>query len=386
MLIWGSIPACAGEPDRTNAGAGAIEVYPRVCGGTFYTKPKRVFFLGLSPRVRGNRRRCGLRRRHRRSIPACAGEPTIPMGVPPLAWVYPRVCGGTRDLTRFAERRGGLSPRVRGNLPDRVCPDAVAGSIPACAGEPLAQSHAAASPSVYPRVCGGTFRLQGSHNNPKGLSPRVRGNLRVTPMTSYVKGSIPACAGEPRVPARQRDAPGVYPRVCGGTHYAGSRSSVSVGLSPRVRGNPARTPPPRRPPRSIPACAGEPPRQYRHGNQREVYPRVCGGTAFVATTPLAAPGLSPRVRGNRPETVASSQDRRSIPACAGEPMRSSSTVRGGGVYPRVCGGTIEQDVVEVAKAGLSPRVRGNRGAVGDCAALLGSIPACAGEPLGVSMK
>ena len=56
--------------------------------------------VGLSPRVRGNRRVQIISGRGRGSIPACAGEPqsAIPSPLPCMSRVYPRVCGGTDDV------------------------------------------------------------------------------------------------------------------------------------------------------------------------------------------------------------------------------------------------------------------------------------------------
>ena len=51
-----------------------------------------------------------------RSIPACAGEPWATAWWMCPAWVYPRVCGGTRDVAEEVRSKIGLSPRVRGNL------------------------------------------------------------------------------------------------------------------------------------------------------------------------------------------------------------------------------------------------------------------------------
>ena len=53
---------------------------------------------------------------------------------------------------------------------------AVGGSIPACAGEPMACSMAWHSAMVYPRVCGGTGLRVAAGLSLAGLSPRVRGN------------------------------------------------------------------------------------------------------------------------------------------------------------------------------------------------------------------
>ena len=50
-----------------------------------------------------------------------------------------------------------------------------------------------------------------------GLSPRVRGNLIRLDGHAVVRGSIPACAGEPRRAYCAIIPNAVYPRVCGGT-------------------------------------------------------------------------------------------------------------------------------------------------------------------------
>ena len=49
-----SIPACAGEPQASQATCSLLEVYPRVCGGTLRAVIGPVGHTGLSPRVRGN--------------------------------------------------------------------------------------------------------------------------------------------------------------------------------------------------------------------------------------------------------------------------------------------------------------------------------------------
>ena len=93
---------------------------------------------------------------------------------------------------------------------------------------------------------------------------------------------------------------------------------------------------------SIPACAGEPPHEAMSKALHRVYPRVCGGTVRPRTVAEHGYGLSPRVRGNQAHQGSFAQEQRSIPACAGEPMlvpRSALTTT---VYPRVCGGTLDQ--------------------------------------------
>ena len=55
-------------------------------------------------------------------------------------------------------------------------PDDYQGSIPACAGEPRLLPIPPAPIWVYPRVCGGTLVWPAAGDLDKGLSPRVRGN------------------------------------------------------------------------------------------------------------------------------------------------------------------------------------------------------------------
>ena len=172
---------------------------------------------------------------------------------------------------------------------------------------------------VYPRVCGGA-----TVEPPNSRRIQMR------------RGSIPACAGEPRTCDTRitlSGAIGVYPRVCGGARVIDNVAfrqarrrvypRVCGGALPahhfcqliRFRG-------------SIPACAGEPTRSIR-------------GTGCLVEL-----GLSPRVRGSHQET-----GRRSFHAMARW------------VYPRVCGGAL--------LVAVSSYVRMQA---------VGSIPACAGEP------
>ena len=73
--------------------------------------------------------------------------------------VYPRVCGGTADWRRTIPPAVGLSPRVRGNPHGTGLEDLTLRSIPACAGEPSSRDRARRSSRVYPRVCGGTIQV-----------------------------------------------------------------------------------------------------------------------------------------------------------------------------------------------------------------------------------
>ena len=134
------------------------------------------------------------------------------------------------------------------------------GSIPACAGGTACQ--------------GELFLVQWC------LSPRVRGNRLAHARFGVGVGSIPACAGEPATCWALLGRCRVYPRVCGGTDVAKLPWGTEEGLSPRVRGEPRA-------------------------------PYLCHGWNV---------GLSPRVRGNPGGPEQAVEGRRSIPACAGEPL------------------------------------------------------------------
>ena len=231
-------------------------------------------------------------------------------------------------------------------------------------------------------MCGGTDGAYLIAYRVRGLSPRVRGNPDETATASGGEGSIPACAGEPFLRCGVMVGLRVYPRVCGGTNCSDDPLCTESGLSPRVRGNHSRRDFGRGSDRSIPACAGEPVENLGPLEEIEVYPRVCGGTFSVTQYRGRSAGLSPRVRGNRGCARHEEPYVRSIPACAGEPSRRTAGRRTSGVYPRVCGGTRITRRLCASKTGLSPRVRGNHRAYADRGYGARSIPACAGEPAG----
>ena len=275
--------------------------------------------FGLSPRVRGNPGGQRLLCAGAGSIPARAGEPVPTWNASPTWQVYPRACGGTRMVLAQLDKDSGLSPRVRGNLEDGWHATFVNGSIPARAGEPRCAAAASAPSGVYPRACGGTVRADVQIFPVQGLSPRVRGNRATLRCRNLASGSIPARAGEPRIRRRAAGKGPVYPRACGGTTSVSDAATCKCGLSPRVR-----------------------------------------GTTPGSVAGNCCPGLSPRVRGNHSGRSASQFPIGSIPARAGEPIPNEGQGQRPAVYPRACGGTGVRRRIARVKSGLSPRVRGNR--------------------------
>ena len=122
--------------------------------------------------------------------------------------------------------------------------------------------------------------------------------------------------------AAERKHAKVYPRVYGGTAKLIIRRLLGDG--------------------SIPACTGEPDCHEPYCSSEPVYPRVYGGTQRGNEVNCQSRGLSPRVRGNHRLEVADRANRRSIPACTGEPRPLGATWACPRVYPRVYGGTVRR--------------------------------------------
>ena len=173
----GSIPACTGEPSKVRSRTIQNWVYPRVYGGTSEPISKITIPPGLSPRVRGNPFLTKKASEIMGSIPACTGEPAYDSALEWVLRVYPRVYGGTRMMSWRLLPSLGLSPRVRGNRRNPSVPYGGTGSIPACTGEPSCGRIPCNMWRVYPRVYGGTTTFSVDALLARGLSPRVRGNL-----------------------------------------------------------------------------------------------------------------------------------------------------------------------------------------------------------------
>ena len=355
----GSIPASAGEPGVRALMSAKAGVYPRECGGTDGRRQCAAAVAGLSPRVRGNHAEGPEDGIAQGSIPASAGEPCGCVCVTCVHVVYPRECGGTQYCAAFVPGKPGLSPRVRGNLRRPQRRPCEGGSIPASAGEPGSQSFESHLLEVYPRECGGTASQSAASSSREGLSPRVRGNRIAFGADDLCKGSIPASAGEPAATCGADRSSTVYPRECGGTPMWRTGTAAIRGLSPRVRGNPESETQPIDCFGSIPASAGEPQGERMSAQGEGVYPRECGGTASRSVLTTSARGLSPRVRGNPARWPGWSTASRSIPASAGEPDYLHLLLLVLGVYPRECGGTRHVEASIETMYGLCSRVRGN---------------------------
>ena len=312
--------------------------------------------------------------------PACAGNPpSLPQASRRQA-VHPRVCGESRRGDAGSTWPGGPSPACAGNPSprrDRARPD---GSIPACAGESRETRDVGAGEGVHPHVCGESPRGRVGVEVEQGPSPRVRGIHAGSPLGRHGQGSIPACAGNPSARSPESRTARVHPRVCGESKCCPRSRRRARGPSPRVRGilSPADRPPRRL--RSIPACAGNPSASAGPAPSSRVHPRVCGESGTNLVYAALQQGPSPRVRGILLDALVQPLVLGSIPACAGNPRNALRGGRQLWVHPRVCGESRDNPLGPLRDKGPSPRVRGILIGPGGLVLALGSIPACAGNP------
>ena len=189
----------------------------------------------------------------------------------------------------------------------------------------------------------------------------MRGNRQSDSPRYCPSRSIPAHAGKPRMTFTAPTPRWVYPRPCGETPIRLEPRDQRWGLSPPMRGNPARADVVRVSIGSIPAHAGKPAASAGTGKASRVYPRPCGETQSEKRFGGSCMGLSPPMRGNPGCAARASCLSGSIPAHAGKPLQQLGRPADSRVYPRPCGETIPGIRCCVSLAGLSPPMRGNRG-------------------------
>ena len=156
FLVLRLIPAGAGQTGERRAAHLAARAHPRGCGADERTLSRGLSTAGSSPRVRGRHLELAVRPQRQGLIPAGAGQtssrcaPTTRIGAHPRgcgadvwredhrplrALAHPRGCGADRYFLPFGVRFRGSSPRVRGRHSDLAQLVALAGLIPAGAGQ-----------------------------------------------------------------------------------------------------------------------------------------------------------------------------------------------------------------------------------------------------------
>ena len=234
------------------------------------------------------------------------------------ATVHPRACGERLSAAWMASTAVGSSPRLRGT--GRRRPSSVA----SCA--------------VHPRACGERGFMSSSCSGISGSSPRLRGTERGGQCQDDECRFIPAPAGNGRSAPRSESRFPVHPRACGERFRNFTERVCSIGSSPRLRGTAADVLLVRHFRRFIPAPAGN------------------GCREFVRL--YEEYGSSPRLRGTGRADQGLLPPERFIPAPAGNGSATASSAVGSAVHPRACGERPRRSARLGFSSGSSPRLRG----------------------------
>ena len=194
----------------------------------------------------------------------------------------------------------------------------------------------------------------------RGLSPLARG----TPILEFVIWTpmrfIPAGAGNSAPFTHHCSTVPVYPRWRGELCHWFHAGRAKIGLSPLARGTPIHILINHQNKRFIPAGAGNSQYHYIKECRIPVYPRWRGELGAVFTVHCANLGLSPLARGTHILIGIHELRPRFIPAGAGNSFSSSSIAVVLTVYPRWRGELLIRSSYSAPLAGLSPLTRGTQ--------------------------
>ena len=258
---------------------------------------------------------------------------------------------------------------------DRRCD----GIIPALAGNTSAARTSRRARWDHPRACG-EHRGQGvSGAQQRGSSPRLRGTPRSVRGYAGRRGIIPALAGNTTQTAHQCRSAGDHPRACGEHVAPQTVNAPYAGSSPRLRGtrpfysaNPGTI-------GIIPALAGNTAHIRRHDGVSWDHPRACGEHAWSRRQCPRKQGSSPRLRGTQVHERGNRSHAGIIPALAGNTRLFASPSVWNGDHPRACGEHFRSFMKSFPDSGSSPRLRGTLALCLELVAMLGIIPALAGN-------
>ena len=153
-----------------------------------------------------------------------------------------------------------------------------------------------------------------------GSSPRARGTHLAQGSFQVSERFIPACAGNTKSSRLKSESPPVHPRVRGEHAPNSASNGRRSGSSPRARGTRCRGSPQRPSNRFIPACAGNTRWSLIRRGTLPVHPRVRGEHLTRDLPHLPGDGSSPRARGTLRQEMVCHEERRFIPACAGNTL------------------------------------------------------------------
>ena len=189
------IPAHARNTKRYGNSAAVIGDHPRACGEHTVRHCPILPSWGSSPRMRGTRLASCDASCRGGIIPAHAGN-TLPCCRTNLSCRdHPRACGEHISWSFHFSQPPGSSPRMRGTRNSNTDKSYLRGIIPAHAGNTGGRAGWTANPRDHPRACGEHRRPPSGRGGGRGSSPRMRGTLVEQGHRSDDAGIIPAHAG-----------------------------------------------------------------------------------------------------------------------------------------------------------------------------------------------
>ena len=191
-----------------------------------------------------------------------------------------------------------------------------------------------------------------------GSPPRVRGKEGLNPLLMCSMGITPACAGKRRGALYKRQKGEDHPRVCGEKCIRSAVPMGHLGSPPRVRGKVDAATLTLKARGITPACAGKRKSYSKHKKHHRDHPRVCGEKIISRFVLRLCEGSPPRVRGKEALDIATDDERRITPACAGKRRPGGVGFRRVGDHPRVCGEKDQTKYQLTRGQGSPPRVRG----------------------------
>ena len=337
----------------------SARVHPRARGEIGVEYDAQELETGPSPRTRGNLSLTMQISWRSRSIPAHAGKSTMRSGVPVQPGVHPRARGEIDSRTIIWRPLGGPSPRTRGNRIYDNCTETIKGSIPAHAGKSWTYSFPPIRTGVHPRARGEILMTPKGYELTVGPSPRTRGNPAAVDAKRSGLRSIPAHAGKSDRLSAFRYRSRVHPRARGEIPCRDGGIGLSRGPSPRTRGNRFKRRGMVYYVRSIPAHAGKSLRTAIPAVSEWVHPRARGEIVSEPIPGGGSRGPSPRTRGNPVHLASLAIGVRSIPAHAGKSQPPQHGPPIYEVHPRARGEIVYHPRLGAVEPGPSPRTRGN---------------------------
>ncbi len=254
-------------------------------------------------------------------IPARAGNtPLTTFGFEAIR-AHPRSRGEHRVKAWIGGTLPGSSPLARGTRCFRMVSRHGLGLIPARAGNTPAANAPVAQPGAHPRSRGEHIGTRFTGENVQGSSPLARGTLRQLERAKPHVGLIPARAGNTHRVRSGHPMSRAHPRSRG-EHKGDTKSLLKgTGSSPLARGTPAASCRSLRTRGLIPARAGNTGAFHDPNTATGAHPRSRGEHTRNIHRMITALGSSPLARGTRGRCVRGCVRAGLIPARAGNTRR-----------------------------------------------------------------